>query len=186
MLDRVAAALELVKTELQHSAAKVTVTLIASSAPLQPQQQTQPPTQTQLCRSSSQASQHPVSVRLLSDNYHDVMSQTARQVESELQQSRQLLGQCKESFSSLVSFFGENAQALTSDTAFWSDIVVFVEKLTACQRQLRKQMQVRHCSCDHKNDGHKLLTEAAQLWARSTSASYSYEHIVWTFCIPWC
>ena len=163
MLDRVSAALELVKTELQHSAATVSVTLKVASAAmqLQQQQETQPPTQTQSCCSSSQASQCWVSVSLLSDNYHDVMSQTASQVESELQLTRQLLGQCKESFSSLVSFFGENAQALTSDAAFWSDIIIFVEKLTAGQRQLHKQLQARHCSCWHTNGGHTLLTEAA-------------------------
>jgi len=83
-----------------------------------------------------------VLVELLSDNYQDVMSQTVREVDKELKLARQLLGQCKESFSSLVSFYGENAQAFANDAVFWSDVVAFVQKFTACQRALRKQMQV--------------------------------------------
>ena len=83
-----------------------------------------------------------VQVELLSDNYQDVMSQTIREVDKELKLARQLLGQCKESFSSLVSFYGENAQAFANDAVFWSDVVAFVQKFTACQRALRKQLQV--------------------------------------------
>ena len=83
-----------------------------------------------------------VLVELLSDNYQDVMSQTVREVDKELKLARQLLGQCKESFSSLVSFYGENAHAFANDAVFWSDVVAFVQKFTACQRALRKQMQV--------------------------------------------
>lgn len=83
-----------------------------------------------------------VLVELLSDNYQDVMSQTVREVDKELKLARQLLGHCKESFSSLVSFYGENAQAFANDAVFWSDVVAFVQKFTACQRALRKQMQV--------------------------------------------
>ena len=87
-------------------------------------------------------SRREVQVELLSDNYQDVMSQTIRQVDKELKLARQLLGQCKESFSSLVSFYGENAQAFANDAVFWSDVVAFVQKFTACQRALRKQLQV--------------------------------------------
>ena len=83
-----------------------------------------------------------VLVELVSDNYQDVMSQTVWEVDKELKLARQLLGQCQESFSSLVSFYGENAQAFANDAVFWSDVVAFVQKFTACQRALRKQMQV--------------------------------------------
>ncbi len=83
-----------------------------------------------------------VQVELLSDNYQDVMSQTVWEVDKELNLARQLLGRCQESFSSLVSFYGENAQAFANDAVFWSDVVAFVQKFTACQRALRKQMQV--------------------------------------------
>ncbi len=83
-----------------------------------------------------------VLVELLSDNYQDVMIQTVREVDKELKLARQLLGQCKESFSSLVSFYGENVQAFANDAVFWSDVVAFVQKFTACQRALCKQMQV--------------------------------------------
>ncbi|KAL0027450.1 hypothetical protein WJX77_001937 [Trebouxia sp. C0004] len=82
-----------------------------------------------------------VLVELLSDNYQDLMSQTVQEVDKELKLARQLLGQCKESFSKLVSFYGENAQAFANDAVFWSDVVAFVQKFTACQRALRKQMQ---------------------------------------------
>jgi len=83
-----------------------------------------------------------VLVELLSDNYQDLMIQTVWEVDKELKLARQLLGQCKESFSSLVSFYGENAQAFANDAVFWSDVVAFVQNFTACQRALRKQMQV--------------------------------------------
>lgn len=83
-----------------------------------------------------------VMVKLVSDNYKDVMSQTVREVDKELKLARQLLGQCKESFHCLVSFYGENTQAFANDAVFWSDVVSFVEGFTACQRQLCKQMQV--------------------------------------------
>ena len=91
---------------------------------------------------SQQPSGPALSVGLLSDNFYDVMSATVKEVESELQLARQLLEQCRESFNSLVSFFGENAQSLANDAVFWSDIIPFVQKFTACQRTLRKQTQV--------------------------------------------
>ena len=93
-------------------------------------------------QSSGDLCRQVVLVELVSDNYQDVMSQTVREVDKELKLARQLLGRCKESFHCLVSFYGENAQAFANDAIFWSDVVSFVESFTACQRQLRKQMQV--------------------------------------------
>ena len=93
-------------------------------------------------QSSGDLCRQVVLVELVSDNYKDVMSQTVREVDKELKLARQLLGCCKESFHCLVSFYGENAQAFANDAVFWSDVVSFVESFTACQRQLRKQMQV--------------------------------------------
>ena len=84
-----------------------------------------------------------VLVELLSDNYQDVMTKTLHEVVSDLKLCRQLLQQCKESFSSLVSFYGENAQAFANDAVFWSDVTIFVDRFTACQKQLRKQIQVK-------------------------------------------
>lgn len=94
-------------------------------------------------RCNTRPSKESVFVELLSDNYQDVMSQTVREVDAGLKLARQLLRQCKASFSCLVSFYGENAQAFANDAVFWSDIIMFVERFTACQKQLRKQMQVR-------------------------------------------
>lgn len=97
----------------------------------------------------SQDSQHRlVLVELLSDNYQDVMTETVHEVESELVLCRQLLQQCQESFSCLVSFYGENAQAFANDAVFWSDVTTFVMGFTACQKQLRKQIQVHCCPID--------------------------------------
>ena len=78
----------------------------------------------------------------MSDNYLDVMSHTLQDLEQQLKLARQLLGECKESFSCLVAFYGENAQAFANDAVFWSDVVAFVEKFTACQQQLCKLTQV--------------------------------------------
>ena len=89
-----------------------------------------------------------VLVELVSDNYQDVMTETVHEVESDLKLCRQLLQQCKESFSCLVSFYGENAQAFATDAVFWSDVTVFVDRFTACQKQLRKQIQVHCCLID--------------------------------------
>ena len=86
-----------------------------------------------------------VLVELASDNYQDIMTKTVYEVESDLKLCRQLLQQCKESFSCLVSFYGENAQAFSNDSVFWSDVTTFVDRFTACQKQLRKQLQVHCC-----------------------------------------
>ena len=86
-----------------------------------------------------------VLVELVSDNYQDVMTETVHEVESDLKLCRQLLQQCKESFSCLVSFYGDNAQAFATDAVFWSDVTAFVDRFTACQKQLRKQIQVCRC-----------------------------------------
>lgn len=83
-----------------------------------------------------------VLVQLVSDNYHGVMTQTLQEVEADLKLCWQLLQQCRESFSCLVSFYGENAQAFANDGVFWSDVTTFVDRFTACQKQLRKQLQV--------------------------------------------
>jgi len=169
IIDKVAVAMDLVRTELKRCTARVTVTLTVSSYAQQEKdghdhcQQAQPD-QNQSALSSDQPhdqqdftqdelddrqsshmfeqQQHVVFVDLLSDNYRDVMSQTVREVDKELKLARQLLRQCKESFNCLVSFYGENAQAFANDAVFWSDVIVFVEKFTACQRHLRKQIQV--------------------------------------------
>lgn len=86
-----------------------------------------------------------VLVELVSDNYHDVMTETVCEVDSDLKLCHQLLQQCKESFSCLVSFYGENAHAFANDAVFWSDVTTFVDRFTACQKQLRKQIQVQCC-----------------------------------------
>ena len=62
--------------------------------------------------------------------------------EKELKSVRQLLRQCKDSFDSLVKFFGENPQALANDSVFWADVISFVNRFTACQREVFKQAQV--------------------------------------------
>ena len=216
LVDKVSLAMDLVKSELKHIPARVTVTLVCSpeaaqcqhagvgAAPTQqqghqlqgaqkqagtwphgqqqqgqgvelssgpkltqqPQQQgqagrqgpkqggqlqqqqleTQKQQHGQARASPSRDLQHRlVQVELLSDNYQDVMMETVHEVESDLALCRQLLQQCKESFSCLVSFYGENAQAFANDAVFWSDVTTFVDRFTACQKQLRKQIQVHCC-----------------------------------------
>lgn len=119
------------------------------SPTLRQMQGVESPHQSQLCRQeeeglpSRELQQHKfVLVELLSDNYRDVMSQTLVGVESDLKLCRHLLQQCKESFSSMVSYYGENAQAFANDAVFWSDVITFVDSFTACQKQLRQQIQV--------------------------------------------
>ena len=115
---------------------------VQSSGQLQHQQHEQEHKLSGGQRCNTQPSKESVFVELLSDNYQDVMSQTVREVDAGLKLAWQLLTQCRMSFSCLVSFYGENAQAFANDVVFWSDIITFVERFTACQKQLRKQMQV--------------------------------------------
>lgn len=163
MVDKVSSAMDLVKSELKSASARVTVTLTVPSvkatgqAQARPQEAVKHDSPTHLGQQAQQQQLHHeqeqlqsqqdgeklVLVELLSDNYQDVMTDTVRGVDSDLKLCRQLLQQCKESFSCLVSFYGENAQAFANDAVFWSDVTVFVNRFTACQKQLRKQMQVR-------------------------------------------
>ena len=163
MVDKVSLAMDLVRTELKCPSARVTVTLTIASAAntAQLQQASQQATNAQAMslqdqQQADQQQQHGqkqdlqahqddqklVMVELLSDNYQDVMTQTVHEVDSDLTLCRQLLQQCQESFSCLVSFYGENVQAFANDAVFWSDVTTFVNRFTACQKQLRKQMQV--------------------------------------------
>ncbi|KAL0049978.1 hypothetical protein WJX82_001917 [Trebouxia sp. C0006] len=136
------------------------------------QQQQQQQQQTKSSRlNHDEDSRTEVLVELLSDNYQDVMSQTVREVDKELKLARQLLGQCKESFSSLVSFYGENAQAFANDAVFWSDVVAFVQKFTACQRALRKQMQEQEDMTRRKELRRTLLQGNADELLSPTSSS---------------
>ncbi|KAA6421764.1 MAG: formin domain containing, partial [Trebouxia sp. A1-2] len=114
-----------------------------------------------------------VLVELLSDNYQDVMSQTVREVDKELKLARQLLGHCKESFSSLVSFYGENAQAFANDAVFWSDVVAFVQKFTACQRALRKQMQEQQDMTRRKDLRRSQTSKTSQTSLHAEAARFS-------------
>ena len=162
--------MDLVKAELKRASVRVTVTLTPSttitphehnveSAPasqqasntvqmqaqsqnqLQADQHQQHAESTQTQTQRRQASEKLVVVELLSDNYLDVMTRTVHEVSSDLKLCRQLLQQGTESFSSLVSFYGENAQAFATDAVFWGDITAFVNRFTACQKQVRKQLQ---------------------------------------------
>ena len=164
MVDKVSLAVDLVRTELKRASTRVTVTLTiaspASAAQLQQASQQATDSQPMLLQSqqphgqqqqqhaqvhdtqSHQHHQKVVMVELLSDNYQDVMTKTVHEVDSDLKLCRQLLQHCQQSFSCLVSFYGENVQAFASDAVFWSDVTTFVDRLTACQKQLRKQMQV--------------------------------------------
>lgn len=182
-MDKASLAMDLVRSELKRSAARVTVTIECQQLHFTQQQQApqddndspnsfnlapprvqesqiltqehgaELPYQPQQFRQgggspSRELQQHRlVRVELVSDNYHDVMTQTMLGVESDLKLCRQLLQQCKDSFSSLVSYYGENAQAFANDAVFWSDVTTFVDSFTACQKQLRKQMQVRQTLC---------------------------------------
>ena len=119
-------------------------------------------------------------VQLVSDNYHDVMTETLQEVESDLKLCWQLLQQCRESFSCLVSFYGENAQAFANDGVFWSDVTTFVDRFTACQKQLRKQIQVKcgpilhlekNQCCPHRRH---VAFDASIITAHTSS----------TFCLP--
>lgn len=62
--------------------------------------------------------------------------------EAQLKALRRLQRQAQDSFAHLVSFFGENPQALASDADFWSEVSLFVQRFSSCQRQLRKQKLV--------------------------------------------
>ena len=64
--------------------------------------------------------------------------------ESQLKALRRLQRQAQDSFAHLVSFFGENPQALASDADFWSEVSLFVQRFSGCQRELRKQKLVSH------------------------------------------
>ena len=62
--------------------------------------------------------------------------------EAQLKALQRLQRQAQDSFAHLVSFFGENPQALASDADFWSEVALFVQRFSGCQRQLRKQKLV--------------------------------------------
>ena len=79
---------------------------------------------------------------------------------------RQLLRQCKESFDSLVKFFGENPQALANDAVFWVDVITFVNSFTVCQREVFKKAQVQL--------QYLVGTSPNALCARSTCLIYSF------------
>ena len=63
--------------------------------------------------------------------------------EAQLKALRRLQRQAQDAFAHLVSFFGENPQALASDADFWTEVSLFVQRFSGCQRQLRKQKLVR-------------------------------------------
>ena len=64
--------------------------------------------------------------------------------EAQLKALRRLQRQAQHSFAHLVSFFGENPQALASDADFWTEVSLFVQRFSGCQRQLRKQKLVSY------------------------------------------
>ena len=142
MIDKTSVAIDLVRSELKRSTATVTVSLTVPPCVQSGSVDRQQKSGSSPRLDHDEDSCKEVLVELLSDNYQDLMIQTVWEVDKELKLARQLLGQCKESFSSLVSFYGENAQAFANDAVFWSDVVAFVQNFTACQRALRKQMQV--------------------------------------------
>ena len=63
--------------------------------------------------------------------------------EAQLKALRRLQRQAQDAFAHLVSFFGDNPQALASDADFWTEVSLFVQRFSGCQRQLRKQKLVR-------------------------------------------
>lgn len=71
------------------------------------------------------------------------VSASLQMAEEELKTVRQQLRQCKQSFDSLVKFFGENPGALANDAVFWVDVISFVNRFTACQREVFMQAQVK-------------------------------------------
>ncbi|KAK9830554.1 hypothetical protein WJX72_012430 [[Myrmecia] bisecta] len=115
MVDKVAAMMASVRAELKHVRQHVSLAL--------------------------QARGEGVSVQLQSDNYHDIMCETLQEVEGEVEQLQAVQKQCRESFAGLVAFFGENVNALASDADFWPDVQAFVERFSACQRQIFHQIQ---------------------------------------------
>ena len=104
--------------------------------------------------------------------------QTMLGVESDLKLCRQLLQQCKESFSGLVSYYGENAQAFANDAVFWSDVTTFVDRFTACQKLLRKQMQVT-CRLLSRMSLHGSITAAIRLHSTGVAA---FQRVVRSCC----
>eukprot|EP00891_Asterochloris_glomerata_P002244 jgi/Astpho2/2244/fgenesh1_pg.00040_%23_71_t len=133
--DRVQAAMQSIKLELKRSALSVTVKLRVQPGQPAPALPADP-----LGLGQGQgAVEDCVVLDILSDNYMDTMSSMLKEGEAQLKALRRLQRQAQDSFAHLVSFFGENPQALASDADFWSEVSLFVQRFSSCQRQLRKQ-----------------------------------------------
>jgi len=82
-----------------------------------------------------------VSLEIVADAYHSVMGSFIEEATVEKNDLLDSVTKTKEAFSQMVSYFGENAAALKSETEFWSIVSELAEAYHRIHKQTMKDMK---------------------------------------------
>ena len=74
--------------------------------------------------------------------WQDLVSALLQEIARQLRDTKAALQRSRESFNSIVAYFGENAASMSSDGEFWRDIAAFVRAYSQAQRDFMQHQQV--------------------------------------------
>eukprot|EP00884_Botryococcus_braunii_P014893 jgi/Botrbrau1/23404/Bobra.0051s0048.1 len=80
-----------------------------------------------------------VQLQILADGFRSVMSSLLQDLEKDVAAVQKLHNKATDGFAKLLAYFGDNAGALSSEEDFWSALALFVEELSASQREAAAQ-----------------------------------------------